>query len=229
MSPIAICFAPSSREASNSQGSRTSSSVNVSPRFCSALTWLELISNSRVGSALMVVAVLKSSPRPTKSRENDPSGLLTPYPHRVRSSHRSQAHQRRQRPQRTSANARVMYLAGWNRAPQRQTQTNCEVHYQHAEKQTFAQTPRIERQSDEHEYPHDVGRSGPGVVRPVRFVPEHATVRDPGKVPAGQKSHDSPRCRAAHEVARTVGTLRHGRGIRHFYLPVHFGDRFSMK
>src|SRR6266436_1316922 len=100
-----------------------------------------------------------------------------------------------------------MHMGGWNRAPQRQTQADYEVHYQDTEKHTLAQAAGVDRQSDEHQYPNDVGRGRPNVMWPVIFVPQHVTVRHPGKVGAGQKSHDSPRCRAAHEVARTVWTL----------------------
>src|SRR5438034_8002023 len=38
------------------------------------------------------------------------------------------------------------------------------------------------RSSDEHQYPNDVGRGRPSVMRPVIFVPQHVMVRDPGKV-----------------------------------------------
>src|SRR5882757_9036164 len=144
MSPIGICFAPSSRDASHSHGSRTSSSVNDSPRFSSDFTWLELISNSRADSALMTqsssqicVATQREfglrngsrsaaerrrkltarsrsgkyanrfSRRAQKSATTSRSSHIPHYP---RASHGRQAHDRRQRPQSSGADARIMHL-----------------------------------------------------------------------------------------------------------------------
>src|SRR5208282_2203586 len=89
--------------------------------------------------------------------------------------------------------------------------------------------------------PHDVGHGGPGVVRPFILVASDVAKGNPSEVRAAEESGHAPQGRAAHQVAGSVGKPRPGLrcglrpclcpdlSLRAFYLPVHFGGRFSRK
>src|ERR1019366_6330156 len=144
------------REASCSQGSRTSSSVNVSPFFCSDLTCPGEISKSIRESTIGIRSAVFSQLR--------------------RTCQRGQTHQ-----------------------------------------------------GGQQENPDNVGRGSPPVVRPVILVTRDVAERKPGEVGATEEAGHAPQRRAAHQVAGTVGLLRPAFNLRVFYLPVHFGGRFSRK
>src|SRR6266478_3704188 len=160
MSPIGICFAPSMREASYSHASRTSSSVNVSPRSCSDLTCPGEISKSIIQSLHV-----ETGRAPSETRQAASLLLCATRAQIGRTCQRRETRKCSHRPKRAGSNSRGTHVCGRNAMPQRQTKADREINNQQAKKQALAQTARVERQAGQQKYPHHVGCGRPIVVR----------------------------------------------------------------
>src|SRR5712692_11362877 len=156
MSPIGICLAPSMWEASYSQGSRTSSNVNVSPRCCSDLTCPGEISKSIIQSLHVEMGLAPLEAWQAASL------LLGATPAQIgRTCQRRQTHQRSHRPERAGSDSRGTHVCGRNAVPKRQPAADYKIDDEQAKEQTLAPAARVERQAGQQKNPHKVGRGRP--------------------------------------------------------------------
>src|SRR5580700_8117842 len=140
MSPIGMCFAPSKREASYSQGSRTSTRVKVSPRSCIDFTWPGEISKSIVSSICAVILSEAKRPRHHEKTQLRRSFVLFTMTTSVipaalrRASQSGQTHQRRQRPECAGCNAGRVHVRRGDAMPERQSESHDKIGDQHSKK-----------------------------------------------------------------------------------------------